>query len=410
MCTVNPQEVLEEISSIEEGNLFLEYIVKRVQRKDYRGWHISQHNRYDLDDIKIILSAIYKVVGKETFAIPPGDYHKNYTLSHEYKEYQIIVNLIKSEIGKGTINSIKKNFFPDLDRMGFLRRTQTPQGFSCGELTPSAVEFIEAKTLVDRYKKFTDGIDKLFGNTISELAEMIHLSDYSKELISIYEFMFILSDSSEEVDKIKILDSYRSLAKYKRKKVINLLKKYANPDNFSDKSSARDFHNWKNQTQQIMNLLKTTVYFDVDKNKSFRLNSSRETGFFHQPKRSEIPKREYFKFHQISKRNDFELHHIVPISSARNTEEARIVDDYRNLIYLHKNKHKEISRNRNENLVLSIDPDKAIFSDFDDKNKINAKNDADALYSKKNDKIEKLAKHNTDLLKSIFDFEKYIAP
>lgn len=412
MTTEETQKILEEILSVDENNLFLKYIVNRLRDNRYRGWHISQHNRYDLNDIELILRKIHDVAGVDYFAIPPGDYKRDAVLSGDFQNFQTIVNRINAEMGRGTINSLKKNFFPDLEGMGFLLREKIKPNKNSrpvlyGRLTPSAVEFINAGTLIDKYKKFTDGIDKLFGSKISELAEMIHLSDYVNDAISIYEFMFIFSDSNEDLDKIELLDSYRSLKKHERSKVIELVKKYANPENFEgNKTVLRDFHNWKNQAQQIMGLLKTTVYFEVDQNKFFRLNVG-STGFFQEPtKRSVIPKREYFTFHSVEKRDKFELHHIVPISSARNKEEAKMVDDYRNLIYIHRGKHKEISQNGDRNVVLTIDPNEAIFSDFENTESVKTENNKDALYTKEQKKIEKIAKYNVGLLQSIFEFEQ----
>lgn len=406
------EQILSEILSIDKDNLFLNYIVKRLRDNKYRGWHISQHNRYDMGDIEIILRNIQKVAGTDSFAIPPGDYDRSTPLTGDFQNFQTIVNGVNAEMGRGTINSLKKNFFPDLDEMDFLIREKikprnTSQPILYGKLTPVAIEFIEASTLIEKYKKFTDGIDKLFGSKISELAEMIHLSDYINDTISIYEFMFIFSDNAEYLDKIGLLDSYRSLKKHERAKVIELIKKYAEPDNFEgDKTAQRDFHNWKNQAQQIMGLLKTTVYFEVDQNKFFRLNVG-TTGFFQEPtKRSIIPKREYFTFHNVRKRDKFELHHIIPISSARNKEEAKMVDNHINLIYIHRGRHKRISQNGDKNVVLTIDPNEAIFSDFENKDIVKTENEKDALYTKNTSKIEKITEYNTGLLKSIFNFEK----
>ena len=407
-CT---EQILSEILSIGKDNLFLNYIVKRLRDNTYRGWHISQHNRYDMNDIEIILRNIQTAVGTDLFAIPPGDYHQNTLLTGVFQNFQTIVNGVNSEMGKGTINSLKKNFFPDLERMGFLIREKiksnnAPRPTPYGKLTPSAIEFIETRTLIGKYKQFTDGIDKLFGSKISELAEMIHLSGYVNDVISIYEFMFIFSDNAEDLDKIELLDSYRSLEKHEKRKIIELVKKYADPDNFEGgRTMQRDFHNWKNQAQQIMSLLKTTVYFEVDQNKFFRLNVG-TTGFFQEPtKRSVVPKREYFTFHNVEKREKFELHHIVPISSARNKEEAKMVDNYINLIYIHQRQHRRISQNRNKNVVLTIDPSEAIFSDFENNNSVKTENEKNALYTKETRKIKKMADYNVGLLKSIFEFE-----
>ena len=56
------------------------------------------------------------------------------------------------------------------------------------------------------------------------------------------------------------------------------------------------------------------------------------------------PKSRYFKVHQISKLADYELHHIVPLSYVRNKMEYKLIDNYKNLIYLSKEKHKKITR------------------------------------------------------------------
>ncbi len=407
---VDTTKILNEILAVAPDNQFIKYIINRIQKDDYRGWHVSQHNRYDMTHIEIIVRAIFDVVGTDDFAIPPGDYDKSERLTGIYKSFQQIVDKVNSEMGRGTINSLKKNFFPDLEGMGFLIRekikpSKKERSVLYGRLTSNAVEFIQAKTLIDKYKKFTDGIDKLFGSKISDLAEMIHLSDYANDPISIYEFMFIFSDNNEYIDKIELLGAYRSLKKHQRSKVIELVSKYATPDNFDgDKTAKRDFHNWKNQAQQIMGLLKTTVYFEVDRNKYFRLNVG-TTGFFQAPtKRSVVPKREYFVYHGVQKREKFELHHIIPISLARNKEEAKMIDDHRNLIYIHRSTHKEITRSGDKHVVLSMNIDLARFSDFDNTSVIEAKNDDKALYARDEKKVGVINKYNSDLLKAIFEF------
>jgi len=134
------------------------------------------------------------------------------------------------------------------------------------------------------------------------------------------------------------------------------------------------------------------------------LNTSK-TGFFEERStRRAGPKRQYFTFHGVQKKADFELHHIVPISSARNKTEAKVIDDHMNLIYIHRVKHKEVSRNRNENVVLGIDPTTATFSDFQKSNTITATNKKDAFYSDDAKKVKKMASYNAELLRSIFGY------
>ena len=81
-----------------------------------------------------------------------------------------------------------------------------------------------------------------------------------------------------------------------------------------------------------------------------------------------------------------------------------MVDDYRNLIYIHRTKHKVISRGGSKNVVLSKNPLKAIFSDFQGANNIEVANNKDALYTRDESKIAKIAQYNSGLPQSIFEF------
>jgi hypothetical protein len=110
-------------------------------------------------------------------------------------------------------------------------------------------------------------------------------------------------------------------------------------------------------------------------------------------KRSSKPKQKYFDIHKKSKQTGFELHHIVAISKARNKKEVGLLDDVYNLIYLHKDKHLEITKKNNANVYLSIDEARAIFCNFDS-DKIQAINNSEALYSTDDSIIQKLKTHN----------------
>jgi hypothetical protein len=62
---------LQNILDIDANNDFLKYIVNRIQKTDYRGVHISQHNRYDLELVMTILNAIKNKVSNNLFEIIP---------------------------------------------------------------------------------------------------------------------------------------------------------------------------------------------------------------------------------------------------------------------------------------------------------------------------------------------------
>ncbi|MCI0449111.1 MAG: hypothetical protein L0Y79_04895 [Chlorobi bacterium] len=416
---MNPKEILREIISIKHSNLFLNYIVERIQDKDYRGRHITQHNRYDLDRLSNILKGIYKIVGDKMFRIPLGDDKGIY--NPDCNEYYQIVKSVKDSADLGTINSLKKNFFVDFHRMGLLNRFNIKQQLippnkrgvvHYAKLTDKSLIFLKDTSIIERHKIFTDAIDKLFGDAITQWAETIYYSNYKKDRIGIFEFMLILSDDRPGTNKKKIslIDSFRELERWQREKAIELIRQYCNPSNFKgNKTIRRDFGNWKNEIQQIFTLLKNTVYFDITEN-SLRLNTG-TYGIFSDKlikKRSLGAKREYFKKHRISDKIRrsliFELDHVVPFSSARNKVEFKLIDNWQNLIYLKKDKHAEKTKNDNKNMVLSATPLEIHLDDIDGKSRITAKNGRTALYE--GSLVNKMQKYNQDILKEVFGFTK----
>jgi len=417
-------EILKSILEIEKGNVFLKYIVERIQSENYRGLHISQHNRYDLDYTETIVNTVYKLTKDDFFEIPRGDYsEREETKDYDIKDFPVfkkIVDKIKELTGKGTYNSIKKNFFVDFHRMGIINRYDKNkvetnpykrQIVHYAKLSDKAIKLVQAKTLFEKYRIFTDFIDTLFQSHLSNLADLIYNSDYKETQISIYEFMFILSDENLSNDeKINLLNAYNSLKTYQKDKLIELLKEYANPDNFfGDKTEKRDFHNWINEAQQIFSLMKQTSYFQVDKDNTYFTLNIGSLGIFSEKviKRSSSVKDKYFEIHKIDKKDNFELHHIIPISKARNEKEVEELDNVDNLIYLEKNKHLEITRKRNKNVYLEINPEKSAFCDFE-KDIIMANNKIESLYSEEKRILKRMDNHNKKMLKKIYEFDKKI--
>ncbi len=84
-----------------------------------------------------------------------------------------------------------------------------------------------------------------------------------------------------------------------------------------------------------------------------------------------------------------------------------MLDNVNNLIYLHKNKHREITNNNNKNVYLCIDENKAVFLDFE-KHSIVAKNNEDSLYAKKKKIISLMDKHNKEMISKIYEFNEKI--
>ncbi len=280
---------LQQILDIDSNNRFIEYIVGRVQRDDYRGAHISQHNRYDLHFVLKFLKIINSIVNTSLFEIPRGDYsdkgEKDYDISY-YPNFKQIIDKINSSLGKGTYNSVKKTFFVDFHKMGLIKRydkNRAPtdpyrkQTIYYASLTDEAIRLLKTASIKEQDKIFKHALYKLFQNLSNELTNTLCNSKYINDAISIYEFAFIFTDNKlNSYKKIYLLDEYRKLNKSQKNNFTDLIKKYANPDRYiGSKTQKRDFHNWINESQQILSLLKQTNYFQIDeKNKNITLNIS----------------------------------------------------------------------------------------------------------------------------------------
>ncbi len=124
-------------------------------------------------------------------------------------------------------------------------------------------------------------------------------------------------------------------------------------------------------------------------------------------KRSNAPKQRYFELHKQEKATDFELHHMVAVSKARNKQAVNLLDDTYNLIYLHKNKHLEITKKKNTHVYLSINETIAKFCDFDS-TKIQANNGTDTLYPADSNILQKLEQYNKKAINKIYEFNQKI--
>lgn len=405
---------LKELENINPSNEFLSYITERVLDKDYRGYQCSQHNRLTFDYFSNLISIIYEIAGDNIFDIHIGD--DTGELQPQASTYYKIVTEVKKMVGKGTINSVKKNTFPDIARMGFLNRYDKNgilinesggrKGVYSVGLSKIGVKFASTNAF-EKIKIFTDGIDKLTKNTASELVEFLYLNDYGINSIDILEYMYILSDDRDSIsfnDKMKLLIEYRKLNHIEKQKVDYYLKAFCNPNNrkgLANKTLLRDYSNWKNESQQIYGLLANSTYFKVEDNKLI-LNTGTLGLFDETTIRSSKGKSEYFKKHNIIKNNDYELHHIVPFSKAQNKNDTLYIDDYKNFIYLRKNKHAEFTNSLNKNVILkytSSNPN-LLFLNFNDEFIIVNIDKKDALLSVS--LLPQMKKYNEELIRKFY--------
>lgn len=404
---------LRDLEKISSSNEFINYIVDRVASNDYRGIQCSQHNRLTYRYFSELVSVIYDIAGENVFDIHIGD--ANGRLQGNAYVYYKVVDKIKEVVGKGTINSVKKNTFPDIARMGFLDRYDK-NGIKIQEgskrtpihsvgLSALGLKFARASAF-EKIKLFTDGVDILTRNAASELVEMMYLNDYGIDKIDILEFMYIISDDRINIsfnDKLRLLLEYRRLSELEKLRVDECLKSFCNPVNrksFDNKTLLRDYSNWKNESQQIYSLLANSTYFKVENN-NLILNTGNYGLFSEQTKRGDRAKSEYYKNHNVKKHDGYELHHIVPFSKAQNKSDAVFIDDYKNLIYLKNDKHLEFTSKGNKNVILKYTQNNpnVLFMDFDD-SFIIVNVDVDALVSKH--LLPAIKEYNQKLLKKFY--------
>lgn len=274
MALADLDAVLHSIKDIAPDNAFINYILKRIQSDDYRNFHVSQQNRIGRIKTARILKAIFSVTPNRHFLIPPGDIGKDALYPKDSRDFERIVAAIKSATESGTANSVKKNLFPDMNRMGFITISEGRQRY--GKITSLGTAYLEAPSDAIQQNLFASGVERMFGAYLPSLIGDLLNGGYQNKILYFQEFMYILFERNPENKRISLLDAYRQLAHSQQTNVDKLLQQYANPKNFSgDRTAKRDYQNWKNETQQSLSLL-TEAGFLTETNSGYRLapNSS----------------------------------------------------------------------------------------------------------------------------------------
>ena len=339
------------------------YLFSRIKRDDYRGAHVAQHNRLPFNKAASLLSTIHGVVGESEFSVPLGD--DRGVRQPGFAEFYQLVDEIAATLQQGTVNSVKKNHFPDFARMGFLERLgkdgkvlplEGRQQVFAARLTESAARLALAKNPREKYRLYLSAVEQLIGAQIlDELFAILH-DDF--ETVSVHEFMLVLSDSKiSRTEKTALLKSHRKLSAMERVALrVNIRTEC---DHLSaaaeDKRGKRDYGNWYNQALEIFNLLNQTVYFKTFKKTVLMLGFSDEALEF-LAARGGAARTRALRWHKIDERDGYDLHHIVPLENAFSRKTLECVDDHRNLLCLRKSVHQKIpTRN---NLFVQLDATK----------------------------------------------------
>lgn len=385
-----------------ENNTFLNYIFERIEKPDYRGYHLSQHNRLPFNKVCILLDTIFNVIQDKKILIHIGDWKGKKQSCSEY--YKIIEQLNLNKEFSYTVNSLKKNIFPDLAKMELIDRfnknnilvTQDKRSeIYYIKLSEKAIKFVKEKSFLKKYKIYINSVEKL----VEPILEDIFLILYKEfDSVNIYEYTFILSDPDTELDKkINLIKDYRKLKKSDQVGLIVKIQTLFNEYNkkAKNKTEKKDLQNWYNESLQIFNLLNQTIYFKTFRKTILMLSLSQEILEF-VAKRSQKEKELYFNFHNISQKEGYELHHIYPISYATSKKDLELIDNHKNLIYLSSQIHSKIPKN-NTFIVLEVIDNKIFLVDKFNNRKLDITNDCLINY----EKIKDLVKYNQNLIERV---------
>lgn len=409
------------VSQIQPGNRALKFIDNRLRDDKYRGAESSQHNRYDSAEIYNILTIMDSYMPcKSLMRVRDTDLQKRPENLPDEAIYAKFCEKVKAKVGKGTQDSIRKNIFVDLHRMGLIDRYKEDKtklapfvrsNVKYVSLSENGIKYVRS-SLLNRAYVFTKALDKLLGGYIELALSMLNERDLSH--LSKYEFMFFVSavdtDTTFSVNMnecVELIKSYRLLSRTQQRAVIETLKQRLQPDLFSgNKTHQRDWHNWQNKIDQVYHLFKQSPYFDVsgaDKDiltLSTRKVKTKAGETLNLPRRSIAEKVAYFQEHEgVAKTPGFELHHVVPLSWSESPEQYKLFDTWRNMVYIDAFTHARITQNRNRNVNMIKQGTGFLLADFSG-NQVELIKDQTILYNTRNQPI--MLEKNQDLLTTIF--------
>lgn len=411
---------IEDILRI-ANNKSLEFIVSRFKLKKYRGAHIFQHNRYDDKQMYRILEIIKKYMimnGKSYIEIPPGDENNgknNGFFLCDYPDFSNIINQLKNENLCNSANRLKKNFFPDFDRSSTIIRFDKKKKFKLSDYIMK-----HDRKIWETHEYFKAHIEKLlpinFIHNIYLFIDEFNYIDFN-EFLLFYNFIdnvkLIDKNIENKFEYVKnLLCEWRKLTETQKNNVLEILKEYMNPKLYLKvtKNNKKDFHNLKNETKQIFELLqKSKIFRIIQNNKGLQeINLARDINGNTENKKykrcSEIYK-EYLQENGLpNKVYGYEFDHIIKFSLISKKEDVPYIDNYKNLIYIDGKSHSVKTQQKNVHMIIEKDDNYKDIINMKDiysvKKDIKLKIKDNILISEKN--IEELIKYNKFLIEKFF--------
>jgi len=407
------------VSNIDPANDALYFIDKRLASDNYRGHISSQHNRYTFEELVQFLTLLDEYAPRQSLLhIRTTDTVKRPENTPEEVQYAKFCHAAKKQVGKGTQDAMRKNFFVDWHRMGLIERYTAkeekikPYQHSRTQyvaLSDLGKQFIQNKALEQRFL-FSKALNILLDNFIS------HTLDVLDELkhIDFDEFLFFVSaiDTPQEygfslttAQCVDLVGKYRKLTRKQKEAVLTKLRDELIPEKFDgNKSNQRDFHNWQNKIKQIWFLFDEVVFFTIERDSKIpRLKPIEKTDSRNgktKMVRSVRPKADYLKEHQVQKTKGFELDHIIPLMDANTIDEFHYLDNWRNLLYLSGTPHAIKTQTGSEYKVLCVDSDNLdvlkLARPSNEEDILLIRNQKEALFNTKH--IDTMLKYNADFL------------
>ena len=115
-----------------------------------------------------------------------------------------------------------------------------------------------------------------------------------------------------------------------------------------------DWHNWWNESRQMTDMLETVVGFNVYQDDQIMKAGNAEAIVF-SASRSQNVRREALSWHSLTSKEDWDLHHILPVEYATSSSDLKQIDDKRNLLYIPSSIHKTIPNTSNRMVQFTYD-------------------------------------------------------
>lgn len=389
-----------------------QYLEDRVLSPNYRGPNIGQQNRLRKDKLLAILECIEGVVGDRQFAVPPGDDGPGRDKSSAtYRDYEAILSAIADSQIEGvsaTYNSLKKNHFPNLRSMRLMSwspaRGQVPYGSA--QLTSEAIEILGARGITQA-NLIGMAFQHLFTSNAPEgfLDDIYALVD-THGMLNQYEMMLIVSDTARPLkERSELIRAYRRMKKVARLALHRDIEEFCKSTlvdtgtGGTKKTEKRDWGNWMNQARQTLSMLAFVPSFNVYQDEFVTAQGGMVSAIF-APSRSTSVKTEALKWHEIEKRDGWDLHHIYPIEYATSEQELKKIDTKENLLYIPRRKHRAIPTKGNLAVQLECDPNYVVLSTPGDPtgSKFRFSRDKEEVLVGTGDQLQRMMDYNRQLL------------